>query len=507
MKGSACHTWPDQSLCCSRHERMCTLAPLISMCGADKEPVSHSKAPASKGPVSAPASRAQRAKSGSPPPWAHLVGQNAVFRPALGNREHTPPVPSGPPSRPSAAPASKATASDKDPSGQHEKATPSNVSQVRKSSPELTQATLQKPGKGNGASAASRKGTPEPRIQSQQAPKHAADSSRKAQPRQQQIPQHLNVRSQTGTPEPPSQAPKQLAGQSVPPPKQSGKPPLRPSPGSSRDPTPDIAGPASRGGTPDSVNVSSSSGRSNPNTSRDATPQPGTSGQPLSRPSPLSRPGSTPPLPGRPLYSQQLLWTSACLLAYVGSDRFMIRWPRLMPFEQSMISTVLLKGCRRTRCLHWGWAHRVLCIAGAATQAGTGAPVKAVKKPRKLLGKKGAAAKRKAGQGAEEAREMKIPAAGLVGARKGLIYCLVGLISHRRYSSKVLHPCLAVSSCALTFCLASILPHRCWSCCDACISTFVSCLSRTQSRTQSFVTSFLPQNLDHCGHYIMSMVI
>ena len=75
------------------------------------------------------------------------------------------------------------------------------------------------------------------------------------------------------------------------------------------------------------------------------------------------------------------------------------------------------------------------------------APAKAVKKPRKLLGKKGAAAKKKAGQGSEEAQEMEIPAAGLVGARKGLIYCLVGLISHRRYSSKVLQPCSALRLC------------------------------------------------------------
>ena len=48
-------------------------------------------------------------------------------------------------------------------------------------------------------------------------------------------------------------------------------------------------------------------------------------------------------------------------------------------------------------------------------------------------------AKKKAGQGMDEGRGMDIPAAALVGARKGLVYCLVGLISHRRYSSKVLH--------------------------------------------------------------------
>ena len=102
------------------------------------------------------------------------------------------------------------------------------------------------------------------------------------------------------------------------------------------------------------------------------------------------------------------------------------------------------------------WLTLCLFIVGAATQAGSGAPVKAVKKPRKLLGKKGAA-KKKAGQGADEGREMDIPAAALIGARKGLIYCLVGLISHRRYSSKVLRPCLALSPSPHRLCLLRLV--------------------------------------------------
>ena len=87
-----------------------------------------------------------------------------------------------------------------------------------------------------------------------------------------------------------------------------------------------------------------------------------------------------------------------------------------------------------------GLADTVLFTAGAAAHAGRGAPAKAIKKTRKLLGKKGTA-KKKAGQGMDEGRgmDMDIPTAALLGARKGLIYCLVGLISHRRYSSKVLH--------------------------------------------------------------------
>lgn len=62
-----------------------------------------------------------------------------------------------------------------------------------------------------------------------------------------------------------------------------------------------------------------------------------------------------------------------------------------------------------------------------------------MKKTRKLLGKKGAA-KKKTGQSMEDGRDMDIPVAALVGARKGLVYCLVGLIAHKRYSSKVPHP-------------------------------------------------------------------
>ena len=265
---------------------------------AGKEAVPHSRAPESKGPAIAHASGAQRARSGSPPPWAHLAGPNAVFRPALGNREPTLPAASVPPPKPSAAPASHSTAPAEAPAGQHRKAPPSTGSTVRHQPPESAQAAMLEPSQRKGYVGLSRGGTPEPHLQHQQAPKHAADKSRGAQPRQQRLPQHMSDRSRTGTPEPPNQAPKQLTGQPVPPHMHTGKPPLRPTPGSSRDPTPDEARPASRGGTPDSVNLSSSSGPSSLKTSRDNTPQPGTGGQPLSRASPLGRPGSAPTLPG-----------------------------------------------------------------------------------------------------------------------------------------------------------------------------------------------------------------
>ena len=75
--------------------------------------------------------------------------------------------------------------------------------------------------------------------------------------------------------------------------------------------------------------------------------------------------------------------------------------------------------------------------AGSAAQPGPPLAAKAKKKPRQLLGKK-AAGKKKPGQ--EDAKRMDIPREAFVGARKGLIYCLVGLISQKRYSSQVSHP-------------------------------------------------------------------
>ena len=74
--------------------------------------------------------------------------------------------------------------------------------------------------------------------------------------------------------------------------------------------------------------------------------------------------------------------------------------------------------------------------AGTAAQQGAPFAAKAKKKPRQLLGKK-AAGKKKPGQ--EDVKRMDIPREAFVGARKGLIYCLVGLISQKRYSSQVSH--------------------------------------------------------------------
>lgn len=289
------HTTTAWSPDCPKPSRRLTLAPKSGLHRAGKEAVPHSKAPESKGPSSAHASSAKRVGSGSPPPWAHLAGPNAVFRPAVGSREPTPPAASVPTPKPSAAPARHSTAPAKAPAGQPREPPPSTVSQGSDSA----QAAVREPSKQNGALGCSRGGTPEPRLQSQPPPKHAADQPRTAQPRQQRLPQHASDRSHAGTPEPPGQAPKQPAGQPVPPHTHTGKPPLRPASGSSRDPTPDEARPSSKGGTPDSVDLSSSSGPSSLKSSRDNTPQPGTGSQPLSRPNPLGRPGSAPTLPGR----------------------------------------------------------------------------------------------------------------------------------------------------------------------------------------------------------------
>ena len=74
--------------------------------------------------------------------------------------------------------------------------------------------------------------------------------------------------------------------------------------------------------------------------------------------------------------------------------------------------------------------------AGSAALPGAPLAVKAPKKPRKLLGKK-AAGKKKPGQ--EDVKRMHVPKEAFVGARKGFIHCLVGLISQKRYSSQVSH--------------------------------------------------------------------
>ena len=73
--------------------------------------------------------------------------------------------------------------------------------------------------------------------------------------------------------------------------------------------------------------------------------------------------------------------------------------------------------------------------AGSAAQQGAPLAAKAKKKPRQLLGKKAAGKKKP-----EDVKRMNIPREAFVGARKGLIYCLVGLISQKRYSSQVSHP-------------------------------------------------------------------
>ena len=54
---------------------------------------------------------------------------------------------------------------------------------------------------------------------------------------------------------------------------------------------------------------------------------------------------------------------------------------------------------------------------------------------------------------------MDIPREAYVGARKGLLYCLVGLISQKRYSSQVLHPVHREFDSTIDSCHMQLLWH------------------------------------------------
>jgi len=342
----------------------------LDLCCVGKEASDQSDAKKGSGPVRAHASGAERARSGSPPPWAHKVGSNAIFRPALGNRDPAPPPASSPLPRPSPAPGSQAaaaaepavensrkapqssvspgqgsqgTAAARTAAGQPKQAPPSSVSATRSSTPDVAQASKQVPSRAPSAYVGNRS-TPEPRPEPQHASALAQNGARHSGPKQRATPEHVRDHSLSGTPEPrsdPQQRPNlaqksaktsMLKQQSTPQHSPSGtpdpaehaekrqmrqagqlrssaphhrKPPLRPGPGSSRDATPDEAKPPSRDATPDTVNVSSSSGLSSPKTFRESTPQQGAGGQPLNRPSPLGRPSSAPTFPGTLAHAQQ----------------------------------------------------------------------------------------------------------------------------------------------------------------------------------------------------------
>ncbi|CAK0764609.1 hypothetical protein CVIRNUC_003175 [Coccomyxa viridis] len=370
--------------------------------------VSQGCSPQSKGGPDNLASQMQRAKSGSPPPWAHKFGPNAVFRPALGlggpsaypgNRStpepqlapHKPPLHMPSPDR--AAVRQRATPEPvRAPSEPSRK---DSDAQARQQGPEQVlnkQRATSEPARG-----LKKRHTPESDMQGQQ---HAGQQPAK-HPRL--TPERVQGRSVQSTPEPDMPAPTQkptaqlTAGkQRTPEPaaqrsarstpeqdaqalrralQQPGRPksalPRHLQPGQ-LPPRPPLG--SSREATPDAGFGSSSSGLSTPEASRDNTPQPGLGLTSLHGPTTLSRPSSTANLPG------------------------------------------------------------------SAAQPGPALAAKAKKKPRQLLGKK-AAGKKKPGQ--EDVKRMDIPREAFVGARKGLIYCLVGLISQKRYSSQSLARAIA----------------------------------------------------------------
>ena len=244
----------------------------------------------------------QRAKSGSPPPWAHKFGPNAVFRPALGlgglaaspGNRSTPEPQLAPHKPPLHMPSPDGAAN-------RQRATPEPARGLkRRHTPELDvqgqqQTGQQQPAKqprltperGKGPSMRS---TPEPDM-----PAPTQKPAAQLAAGKQRTPEPAAQRSARSTPEQDAQAPRRALGQpgrpksALPRHLQPGQLPPRPPSGSSRE------------ATPDAGFGSSSSGLSTPKASRDNTPQPGLG---LHGPTTLSRPSSTAHLPGRLSYAE-----------------------------------------------------------------------------------------------------------------------------------------------------------------------------------------------------------
>ena len=293
--------------------------------------VSQASSPQGKGAPNNLASQMQRAKSGSPPPWAHKFGPNAVFRPALGlggpaaspgNRStpepqlapHKPPLHM--PSLDGAANRQRATPEPV--RAQSIPTTKDSAAQARQQRPEQAlnkQRATPEPARG-----LKRRHTPELDVQGQQqtgqqqpakqprlTPEHGKGPSMRSTPEpdmpaptskpaaqlaagKQRTPEPAAQRSARSTPEQDVQALRRALGQpgrpksALPRHLQPAQVPPRPPSGSSRE------------ATPDAGFGSSSSGLSTPKASRDNTPQPGLG---LHGPTTLSRPSSTAHLPGR----------------------------------------------------------------------------------------------------------------------------------------------------------------------------------------------------------------
>ena len=287
----------------------------------------------------------QRAKSGSPPPWAHKFGPNAVFRPALGlggpsaypgNRStpepqlapHKPPLHMPSPDR--AAVRQRATPepvrapsepSRKDSDAQARQQGPEQVLNKQRATPEPARGLKRRhtpesdmqgqqhkgqqpakhprltPERGQGRSLQS---TPEPDM-----PAPTQKPTAQLTAGKQRTPEPAAQRSARSTPEQDAQALRRALQQpgrpksALPRHLQPGQLPPRPPSGSSRE------------ATPDAGFGSSSSGLSTPRASRDSTPQPGLGLTPLHGPTTLSRPSSTVNLPGMLLIADAACSTAA----------------------------------------------------------------------------------------------------------------------------------------------------------------------------------------------------
>lgn len=152
----------------------------------------------SRSSAGAHASGAERARSGSPPPWADKVGHNAVFRPALGLSAGTPPAASVPCLKPAASPPSIATAAAQTTARQRSQPSAGEGPTVRRSTPAAQQPSSKAPGASEG-----RQRALESRCEPKQAPPDTPGSSRAAKPMQRDAAEQVREHSRSATAAPP----------------------------------------------------------------------------------------------------------------------------------------------------------------------------------------------------------------------------------------------------------------------------------------------------------------
>ena len=152
----------------------------------------------SRSSAGAHASGAERARSGSPPPWAGKVGHNAVFCPALGLSAETPPAASVPSLKPGASPPSIAIAAAQTTARQRSQPSAGKGPTVRRSTPAAQQPTSKAPGASEG-----RQRALESRCEPKQAPPDTPGSSRAAMPLQRHAAEKVREHSRSASAAPP----------------------------------------------------------------------------------------------------------------------------------------------------------------------------------------------------------------------------------------------------------------------------------------------------------------